>query len=568
MITTPDGDIAEDRIVTAVGSYSASATLNGAGTWIMQMVAFKAAGGGAGHDTADGAVGSGGDGQRQQRDQSELDGVDRQRRGDRVPGGALPGCGVQRPLRRWGRRPGPTFADTGLLASTSYSYRVRATDAAGNLSGVLERRECDDAGARHDSRRRPQAGLTATAVSTSQINLSWTASTDNVGVTGYRVYRCQQTGAAADCPNFVKVIQQAGPATTFSDATGLLPGTTYRYIVQAVDDAGNLSAAIQRGERHDGGGEHRAWSPPIPSTKGRGTTVVDLSGNGNHGTIANAAWTTAGKYGKALAFNGTNAAVTINDSASLKLTSAMTLEAWVNPSTVTSAWRDVIYKGNDNYYLEGTSNNGGVIRRRWHVCRCQREPVWHRQHCRPTRGRTLRQRTTAPHLRLYLNGTLVSSQARTGAIATSTNPLQIGGDSIYGQFFQGAIDEVRIYNRALAQAEIQADMSAPLGISIIPPTNLMATVVSGNQVNLSWSAAQSTLGISNYRVERCQAIGCANFALHRNRADDDVQRHDRHRRTLRSGIACRRSIRGATQARTRTWPTLLPGSRSSPRTRR
>ena len=36
----------------------------------------------------------------------------------------------------------------------------------------------------------------------------------------------------------------------------------------------------------------------------------------------------------------------------------MTLEAWVNPSTVDSNWRDVIYKGNDNYYLEATSSNG------------------------------------------------------------------------------------------------------------------------------------------------------------------------------------------------------------------
>ena len=65
-----------------------------------------------------------------------------------------------------------------------------------------------------------------------------------------------------------------------------------------------------------------------------------------------------GKYGKALIFNGTNAIVTVADSASLRLTSAMTLEAWVNPSTVSSAWRDVIYKGNDNYYLEGTSDGG------------------------------------------------------------------------------------------------------------------------------------------------------------------------------------------------------------------
>ena len=52
-------------------------------------------------------------------------------------------------------------------------------------------------------------------------------------------------------------------------------------------------------------------------------------------------------------------------------------------------------------------------------------------------------------MRLYVNGAEVSSQARTGPIATSTNPLQIGGDSIYGQYFQGMIDEVRVYNVAL-----------------------------------------------------------------------------------------------------------------------
>ena len=89
--------------------------------------------------------------------------------------------------------------------------------------------------------------------------------------------------------------------------------------------------------------------------EGTGTTVADASGNGNNGTIANATWTTAGKYGNALVFNGTHALVTINDSASLHLTTGMTLEAWVNPSTVSSAWRDVVYKGNDNYYLEATS---------------------------------------------------------------------------------------------------------------------------------------------------------------------------------------------------------------------
>ena len=228
--------------------------------------------------------------------------------------------------------------------------------------------------------------------------------------------------------------------------------------------------------------------------------------------MANAAWTTAGKYGNALVFNGTNALVTINDSASLKLTSAMTLEAWVNPSTVTSWWRDVIYKGNDNYYLEGSSDNGGAIATGGTFAGANGTlygsavlptNVW--SHIAATYD--------GAALRLYFNGTLISSQARTGAIATSTNPLQIGGDSIWGQFFQGAIDEVRIYNRALTQAEIQADMNAPIGSSIIPPTSLTTTIISGSQVNLSWIAAQSNLGISSYRVERCQGTGCSNFSL-------------------------------------------------------
>src|SRR5215469_5696565 len=90
--------------------------------------------------------------------------------------------------------------------------------------------------------------------------------------------------------------------------------------------------------------------------EGSGTTVTDLSGNGNNGTISGATWTTSGKYGGALVFNGTSATVNINNTVSLQMTTGMTLEAWVNPSIVNGAWRDVFYKGNDNYYLEGTSD--------------------------------------------------------------------------------------------------------------------------------------------------------------------------------------------------------------------
>jgi hypothetical protein len=63
---------------------------------------------------------------------------------------------------------------------------------------------------------------------------------------------------------------------------------------------------------------------------------------------------------------------------------------------------------------------------------------------------------------LYVNGVQVFSLARTGNLTASAHPLEIGGDSILGQYFQGAIDEVRIYNQALSLSEIQADMVTPI----------------------------------------------------------------------------------------------------------
>jgi len=71
-------------------------------------------------------------------------------------------------------------------------------------------------------------------------------------------------------------------------------------------------------------------------------------------------WTRAGKFGGVLVFNGTSARVTILNAPSLRLTTDMTLEDWVKSSTVTSAWRDVIYKGNENYYLKAMSPHNKV----------------------------------------------------------------------------------------------------------------------------------------------------------------------------------------------------------------
>lgn len=76
-------------------------------------------------------------------------------------------------------------------------------------------------------------GLVLTPMSSAQINLAWTPSTDNVGVTEYRVERC----LAASC-SFIEIASPASP--TYND-TGLLASTTYGYRIRAGDLAGNLS---------------------------------------------------------------------------------------------------------------------------------------------------------------------------------------------------------------------------------------------------------------------------------------------------------------------------------------
>src|SRR5262249_18357209 len=93
--------------------------------------------------------------------------------------------------------------------------------------------------------------------------------------------------------------------------------------------------------------------------------------------------------------------------------------------------------------------------------------------------------------------------------------LQIGGDGLYGQYFNGLIDEVRIYNRALTQGEIQTDMSTPLGAADTTPPSapgtLTATATGSSQINLAWGAASDNVGVPGCRIGRCQGSGCTPF---------------------------------------------------------
>ena len=300
------------------------------------------------------------------------------------------------------------------------------------------------------------ASLTATPTSPTQVNLSWAAATDNVAVTGYRIERCQ----GATCTNFTQIAAPTGTGTTYNDTTAVA-NTTYRYRVRATDAATNLGPYSPIANATTPTAPPAGLVAAYSFNEGTGTTVADASGTGNGGTIGTATWSNLGKSGNALSFDGTSARVTIPDAPSLRLTTAMTLEAWVFPTTKSAVWRDVIFKGDNNYFLMSSTNAssrpaaGGTFLGT-NVYLTGQTPLksntW--THLTATYDGTT--------LRLYVNGTQVSSVARTGTLATSSNPLNIGGDTIYTQYFAGRIDDVRIYNTARSAAQIQADMNAPV----------------------------------------------------------------------------------------------------------
>ena len=87
-----------------------------------------------------------------------------------------------------GTASGTTFNDTGLAAVTSYSYQVRAVDAAGNQGPFSNTASATTQAQPDTSPPSTPTGLAVSGVTQTAMTLSWNASSDNVGVTGYRLY--------------------------------------------------------------------------------------------------------------------------------------------------------------------------------------------------------------------------------------------------------------------------------------------------------------------------------------------------------------------------------------------
>lgn len=177
----------------------------------------------------------------------------------------------------------------------------------------------------------PTAPSTLTlSVSGTNITLTWTASTDNVGVALYRIERC--SGVA--CTPVEVTTDIASP---YVDGN-LSSSTLYRYRIRAQDAAGNLSPYNLNGIQEattaaapPPGGPFAAW----PFGEGVGLSTMDLSGNALTGTLTNGpTWITPAKYGYGIQFDGVNDVVLVPSSAIIDNQNTFEWNGWMYPRTL------------------------------------------------------------------------------------------------------------------------------------------------------------------------------------------------------------------------------------------
>lgn len=185
--------------------------------------------------------------------------------------------------------------------------------------------------------------------------------------------------------------------------------------------------------------------------EGTGTSTVDSSINGNTGTLTGAGgvptWTT-GQIGSAVDFDGTDDYISVSDSDALS-PSTISVALWSKSDVTTSkpvyvhrlndSNRVDIFVGSDIYctFGNGTTYNSGSYSSTW-------DTNWHHVVC-AWDGTTVS---------TYLDGALVKAESFSGTLPNINSSVQIGRRGSTATYFDGSIDEVRVYSRAISATEV------------------------------------------------------------------------------------------------------------------
>ena len=344
------------------------------------------------------------------------------------------------------------------------------------------------------------SNLTGSVLGGTQISLSWPASTDNVGVTAYELERCQGVG----CTNFALI---ATPTSTSYTDISLTPGVSYSYRVRARDAVGNFSP----------------YSPITTATTltaitGLTTLFTDIFNRANNADLG-------------AAYTDSYTGLTTGQILSQRLlpsvvgTGTAAVEQYTGVTTPNDQWSEVTI---------GALTSGVVAQVGAHV-RLTNPPTYNGYRCFAAINQTNKagirrfnagistplgtnDTTTVwgagDKLRCEIQGTTIKLYRVVGTTETllisATDATYASGTTgIYASVGTGgAVTDAQITRFSMGGYSLTTDTTPPTA-----PGSPTASVLGGTQISLSWPASTDNVGVTAYELERCQGVGCTNFAL-------------------------------------------------------
>src|SRR6266498_462740 len=372
-----------------------------------------------------------------------------------------------------------TYSNTGLAASTSYSYRVRANNGAGSSA-------YSNTATATTSLTAPAApsNLAATAVSSSQINLSWTdnATTED----GFQIERCSGAG----CTAFTQIATVGSNVTTYSN-TGLAASQSYSYRVRANNGAGSsgysntatattsltapaaptnlLATAVSSSQINLSWTDNATTEDGFQIERclgGSCTTFVEITTLGansttyqNTGLLSNTSYSYRVRAYNALAQSGYSNTASAITPQTLPLAPSSLATNVISSAEIDLSWID--NSTNESEFLIERCTGSGC--------------------------------------------TTFTQIASVNANITTYQNTGLGSPITYRY-------RVRAHNTAGYSAYSNtADGTTPQIVIFPGPTSLTATTISPTQINLAWVDRSSTE--TGFEIERCSGVGCSTFAL-------------------------------------------------------
>jgi hypothetical protein len=387
------------------------------------------------------------------------------------------------------------YTVTGLQPGTLYYFRVRAVAPSGKSEPAAYAQRTTSGTA---TAPLAPTGVAVTAVSNSQVHVTWTNVSDNE--TGYQVQIATDSGFSSVVRDLTKSASALGDPTS-ADGFGLDSGTTYFARVRSVG-SGGASAWVNAGSATTA-----ALSPIAAYSfeEADGSTsildAVSVGGNAN-GTLVGGTRLASGFSGRAIQLDGSNSYVDLGKPGKLNVAGQFTVSAWVKPNPQTGK-ADVAIQDwdgvNTPWYLRVEDANTVVFgsyhyryfgapanEARGQIPYTLTDGQWH--HLAGTYD--------GEQFVVYVDGVKIASQADAYGVSRGTQPVNLGRNSNYGggsrDYLNGALDEVKFFNTGLSPADVAklaAGAKPGTGTPTVPTTTVDNKSGAFSYTGRWWSSA-------------------------------------------------------------------------------